>query len=290
MEQAKDFKLYKWQGLGNDFIILVSDQCDPSANSDLAVKLCNRHYGIGGDGLIYLFKDDEYFINMVIFNADGSLAGMCGNGIRCLAAMANRLGWIALGEETAVKIGDSVKKVTVLNHDPYLVKVDMGEPTDLKKIKGELPNGIKYEGLEVNMGNPHLALILPHFLMETEDEDGHRQRRFTWPDVSTYGAQLEYTSDDPQRAQDGQNVEFVIPQDKNNLHMRVWERGVGETLACGTGACASFVAAHNLGLCGSEVVVHLPGGRLAIAYVANGHVMMTGPAEFVFEASIPANN
>ncbi len=286
MDQIKELKLYKWQGLGNDFIILVSDQCDTSANSDLAVKLCNRHYGIGGDGLIYLFKDNEHIINMVIFNADGTLAGMCGNGIRCLAAMAYRLGWITLGEETAVKVGHSIKKVTVLSHDPYLVKVDMGKPTDLKKVNGQLSDGTDYEGLEVSMGNPHLALILPHYLMEAEDEEGHRQRCFAWPDVLTYGPKLEYASDDPQRAQGGQNVEFVIPQDKNNLHMRVWERGVGETLACGTGACASFVAAHEFGLCGSEAVVHLPGGRLAIAYGASGHIMMTGPAEFVFEASM----
>lgn len=289
MDQVQELKLCKWQGLGNDFILLVSDQCDTTRNSAWAVKLCDRHYGVGGDGLIYLFKDSEQIINMVIFNADGTLAGMCGNGIRCLAAMAYRLGWIGLGEETIVKVGDSNKKVTVLSCDPYLVKVDMGEATDLKKVVGQLPDGTAYEGWEVNMGNPHLALILPHYLMEAEDEEGDRRSHLAWPDVLSYGPQLEYSSTNPQRAQDGQNVEFVIPQDKNNLHMRVWERGVGETLACGTGACASFVAAHQSGLCRSAAVVHLPGGRLAIAYGANDHIMMTGPAEFVFEASLSIN-
>lgn len=286
MEQGKEVKFYKWQGLGNDFIILIGDPGDISETSPLATKLCDRHYGIGGDGLIYLFKGSDQIINMVIFNADGTLAGMCGNGIRCLAAMAYRLGWIVLGEETIVKVGQSLKKVTVLSREPYLIKVDMGKPTDLKKVNGQLPDHIEYEGMEVNMGNPHLALILPHYLMKAESENGAKQCQFSWPDILAYGPELEHASVDTKRAHDGQNVEFVIPQDKNNLHMRVWERGVGETLACGTGACASFVAAHSLGLCGSEVVVHLPGGRLAIAYDNNGHVMMTGPAEFIFEASV----
>ena len=127
---------------------------------------------------------------------------------------------------------------------------------------------------------------MPHYLMENEATGIGKKRSFNWPNIAVLGPKMEFESTNSRRAQDGQNVEFVIPQDKNNLHMRVWERGVGETLACGTGACASFVAAHSLGLCGSEAVVHLPGGRLAIAYNGDGHIVMTGPAEYVFEASV----
>ncbi|MGM9998704.1 MAG: diaminopimelate epimerase [Candidatus Bruticola sp.] len=281
-------KFYKWQGLGNDFIILTSSNFDPSGFSPLAVRLCDRHYGVGGDGLIYLFKDDDNIINMVIFNADGSLAGMCGNGIRCLAAMAHRLGWITLGEETPVKVGRSLKLVTVLSDSPYLVKVDMGKAECLRENKGRLPgvNGTEYTGLEIDMGNPHLVLMLSHSCIEISETEKDMTPVFRWPDISACGAELEHCSSDEERAVGGQNVEFVIPQNKNHLHMRVWERGVGETLACGTGACASFVAANRLGLCGESAVVHLPGGRLSIAYGPRQHIMMTGPAVFVFEAYI----
>ncbi|MGM9991384.1 MAG: diaminopimelate epimerase [Candidatus Bruticola sp.] len=281
-------ELFKWQGLGNDFIILVSNHFENSEFSSLAVRLCDRHYGIGGDGLIYLFQDDSHIINMVIFNADGSLAGMCGNGIRCLAAMAHRLGWIALGEETPVKVSNSLKLVTVLSDSPYLVKVDMGQPQFLGERTGHLPDaeGTEYTGLDIDMGNPHFVLMLPHFLMEVANDDKGRKKKFKWPDVAACGSALERCSPDESRASGGQNVEFVIPQDHNNIHMRVWERGAGETLACGTGACASFAAANRLGLCGDSVVVHLPGGRLAIAYDHNQHITMTGEACFVFEAYI----
>ncbi|MBQ7529876.1 diaminopimelate epimerase [bacterium] len=245
-------KFYKWEGLGNDFIILCAE---PDENSSkLAKKVCNRHLGVGGDGLIYLFLR-QGLLHMEIFNSDGTIANMCGNGIRCLAGEAHRLGLLNLRERTAVMTRSGLRYVTVEDSDPYKVTVDMGRA----KIAVQHDKCVK-----VDVGNPHLVIFL-----DSEDE----LNSFTLMREGEILDKLE---------PGGINVEFAYPADKNIIKVRVWERGAGETKACGTGACAVTAAANYLNLCNERVDVQLPGGILSIN-LEDEHIFMCGSANLVFE-------
>jgi len=270
----------KMHGLGNDFILINGfTQTIPADYSALSVELCQQHFGVGADGLILTLpsQGEEDFI-MRIFNNDGSEAEMCGNGIRCVAMFAWEEGFCRK-EEMKVKTGAGMICPHVffdgMGH-PAKVRVDMGKP---RLRPSEIPVLLAGEKILrhpliledwqieitcVSMGNPHCII----FVDDVEN----------YP-VETLGPIIETHPLFPAKT----NVEFVEVLSANKIRMRVWERGCGITLACGTGACASAVASHLCGFTGEETEVALPGGLLHIAYKPGEHVFMTGPAQKVFK-------
>jgi diaminopimelate epimerase len=272
-------QFWKMQGLGNDFIVVDNRNSvvDEANMAGLARRLCERHLSIGADGLLLFSNSAVADVKMRVFNADGSEAEMCGNGIRCLAKYCYESG-IAKKSELTVQTLAGVKQVwiTAENGVVKAVKVDMGMPVWTRSqipMRGE---GIcincdlqvdeeNYKATCLSMGNPHCVIFV-----EKLDE---------FP-VEYVGHLVENHEAFPKRT----NVEFVQLTGKNELKVRVWERGCGETLACGTGACAAAVAANRLGKVGGKVKVRLTGGDLQVE-VAD-HVFMTGPAEKVFEGKV----
>lgn len=279
----------KMQGIGNDFIIMdfYSRQLPEKIDfGEVAKKLCDRHFGIGADGLILIFPSKKYEFMMRIFNFDGSEAQMCGNGIRCFARYVydHRLtSHIKFSVETLA--GEIIPALVFDNKESKTIKgitVDMGKP---RLTEREIPmignseksiinhdilfeNGDHFQITCVSMGNPHCVIF-------TEDV-----RNFP---VKEVGPVIEKHNIFPEKT----NVEFVQPVNESEMIFRVWERGVGETMACGTGACAAAVAGVlNHRTC-RRVIVHLAGGDLKIDWREdNGHVYMTGPAEYVFEGTV----
>ncbi|MDP8236938.1 MAG: diaminopimelate epimerase [Candidatus Erginobacter occultus] len=264
----------KMQGLGNDFILLN----DPDARLRLepeAIRfLCDRHFGVGADGVIIVSPSERADLKMKIFNSDGSEAEMCGNGIRCFALYARDRG-LSSGTEMAVETGAGIIRPRIERDQ---VAVDMGEPVfDAEKIPVNLPGevvdypvvfaGRKVEITCVSMGNPHCVIFLP---------PGEE------PPVTELGPVIETDPLFPAKI----NVEFIRVRNPGEIDFAVWERGAGITLACGTGACAAVVAAARTGRTGREVLVHLPGGDLKIEWKENNHVFMTGPAVEVFRGKI----
>ncbi|MEB3334370.1 MAG: diaminopimelate epimerase [Cyanobacteriota bacterium] len=273
----------KYQGLGNDFL-LFDLRRQPSrgeslpANPELVRRLCDRRFGVGADGVILaLPAEGGGELRMRIFNADGSEAEMCGNGIRCLARfLADRDGD---GPGRLWDVETAAGRIRPELGDGGQVRVDMGPPflepasvpTTLETGGAGLPQG-ELEALgrwwtvaAAGMGNPHV--VVPVAEAAAEDLEG-------------LGAALEVHPAFPARA----NVHLVQVLHPGHLVMRVWERGAGVTLACGTGACATLVACHLLGLSEREARLDLPGGPLWVAWDAtSGHVFMTGPAEPVFD-------
>ena len=268
-------------GAGNDYIYVNCFEervDDPSA---LAVKLSDRHFGVGGDGVILICPSDKADVRMRMFNLDGSEGKMCGNGIRCVARYAYERG-IAVKTEMTVETASGIKTLylAVENGKVLSVRVDMGEPSficrDIPVISDmeefiDMPVealGRSFDITCVSMGNPHAVM----FVEDTENTD-----------VERIGRAIENHPMFPERT----NVEFIEAVDEKTLRMRVWERGSGETLACGTGACASLAAAARLGICGRTAKLILLGGELIIEWSeADGHIYMTGPAEFVFDGEI----
>jgi diaminopimelate epimerase len=258
----------KLQGLGNDYVY-VDGLARPFAEPDpagLARRVADRHFGVGGDGLIAILPGQRAPFRMRIWNADGSEGEMCGNGIRGLAKYVFERGY-ARDEEFDVETLAGLMRVRVFPEGGRVgrVRVDMGEPRF-----GQAEETLDVEGESrrvtlVSMGNPHCVLFVP---------DAR-----TAP-VGELGPRIERHPAFPNRT----NVEFVSPAGPQRLFMRVWERGSGETLACGTGACASVVAATLTGRVrrGGPVAVDLLGGQLEIEWAADGHVLMTGPTVEVF--------
>ena len=244
---------------------------------ELARMLCNRRFGIGADQLLLLGSSFVSDFKMAIFNADGSEVEMCGNGIRCLAKYI----WDRkISTRDVLKI-ETVAGVIQPERIGNLIRVDMGAPVlEADKIPVELKSAtpIIDHPLKVNdrvfkitcvsMGNPHAVIFL------NEDVDG-------FP-VAVYGPVIENNSIFPNKT----NVEFVNVLNKKEMKMRVWERGSGETLACGTGASASAVAAMLKGLTEKKVTIHLLGGDITVEWPGDGRVYMTGPAVEVFEGKI----
>lgn len=271
----------KVQGLGNDFVLV---NCLEEKNlpdfGELAVRVCDRNFGVGADGLVLILAPDspENHIKMRIFNSDGSEPEMCGNAIRCFAKYVFEKGII---KEKIIRVetlgglripelimeGDQIKAVKVDMGEPILKPADIPMVAEGDKVVANLVSvGDKqFKVTAVSMGNPHAVV----FVDKIVDEE-----------LKTFGPQLEKHSLFPKKT----NVEFVEVLSDSEVNMRVWERGAGETLACGTGACATVVASVLNGLTSRQVTVHLAGGDLVIEWSAeNNHVYMTGPAVTVFE-------
>ena len=271
----------KMHGCGNDYVYINCFEETVEDPAALAVRLSDRHKGIGGDGVILICPSDVADAQMRMFNLDGSEGKMCGNGIRCVAKYVFDHG-IARKEELKIETLSGVKTCLIHeeNGEAVSVTVDMGEailrpgeipvalPGDCVIHQNvEVAGGI-YEITCVSMGNPHCVIF-------GEDPDGL--------ELSEIGPRFEHDPLFPQ----GVNTEFIQVLDGHTLKMRVWERGSGETMACGTGACASAVAAVLCGYCpmGEDILVRLRGGDLTIRYEQD-RVWMTGEAVTVFEGTV----
>lgn len=277
-------KFTKMHGCGNDYIYIDCFEETVTNESELAVSLSDRHFGIGGDGIILIKKGTKADFEMVMYNADGSRGAMCGNGIRCVAKYVYDKGYtdktsFSIESMGAVKYID----VTVENGKVVLAKVDMGAPI-LKSadvpVKSEKEKVIsqkitvadrEFDMTCVSMGNPHAVMFI-------DEHPGDF-------DLDFYGAKFECNTDIfPNKV----NAEFAKVVDRKNIEMRVFERGTGETLACGTGTCATVVAAILNGYTDNDVTVHLIGGDLQIQWSGKEEdsVFMTGPAACVFTGEI----
>jgi diaminopimelate epimerase len=274
-----DLRFTKMHGCGNDFVVVDDLAGEWDFDEDAISLLCDRHFGIGADGLILLRRatDPEADFFMVYHNADGSLAEMCGNGVRVFARFLDESGLLD-GDTVAVQTLGGIKRIEIIRDSTgmfALARVDMGTPelsaadipttlvgdpvvdTMVSTELGDVPVTC------VSMGNPHAV---------------------TWFDdvetapVTTLGPLVETADSFPNKT----NVEFAHVAAPDRIRLRVWERGVGETLACGTGACATLVAAALTGRTGRRATVELPGGDLDIEWTEAGSVLMTGPAETVF--------
>lgn len=270
----------KMQGLGNDYVYVDNIHQNVENASLLAKKISNRHFGVGSDGLILIEKNEIADFKMTMFNQDGSQAEMCGNGIRCVGKFVYDKG---LTDKTEISIetlaGVKHLDLNIKNGKVFNVKVDMGnpilEPDKIPVISAENPvQNLKIKAIDkeftffcLSMGNPHAVTVV-------EDV-----KDFS---IEKYGPIIEEDSHFPNKT----NVEFVEIKDKENIKMRVWERGAEETLACGTGACASVIACVLKGLVSRIVNVELLGGNLHIEWKKeNNHVYMTGPAVTVFDGT-----
>ena len=271
----------KYHGLGNDFILIDNRRSnEPYLSPELAIKYCDRHFGIGADGVIFLLPDSGDTYRMRIFNSDGSEPEMCGNGIRCLAKFMQDLEILALENSYSIQTNAGIMGVK-LNADGQIT-VDMGEPrllaqeipttlaeSDQKVINLPLEvDGKVWNITTVSMGNPHCITFVT-------DVDSIP--------LTELGVKFEQHLGFPQRT----NVEFIEVVNSSYIKMRVWERGAGITLACGTGACASVVAGVLNGKCDRLCTVNLPGGNLKINWdISTNHVLMTGTADKVFTGII----
>lgn len=279
-------KFTKMHGLGNDYVYMdCTKSGEPKDVISLAKFVSNRHFGVGSDGLILICKSDTCDFKMRMFNVDGSEAQMCGNGIRCVGKFVYDKGLTSKTEITVETLAGVKKlKLQVVEGKVEKVEVDMGEPIlepeRIPVVSNEYPvKNLKLEacGKEftftcVSVGNPHAVTIV-----DNVDEF----------DVEKYGKKLEVDTHFPEKA----NIEFVQIVDKNTIKMRVWERGSGETFACGTGASAVAVACNLNGVTENDVTVKLLGGELKIKWnKENNHIYMTGPAVTVFEGELEDYN
>jgi len=283
----------KMHGTGNDMVMLdcIRGEAPDTDMSELSVRVCDRHFGVGGDGLILLLEDDEADYRMRMWNPDGSEAEMCGNGIRCFGKYLFDAGFI---EARAISVAtmQGVQHIEILpgqarGQDTLQVRVDMGAPRllrsqilmtivegnggDSRVINYPLDvNGQTYRITAVSMGNPHVVI----FVDDVE----------TVP-LKELGLQIEHHELFPART----NVHFVQEMGRGKFWVRHWERGAGDTLACGTGACAAVVAASLNGKLPSDdrrALAQLPGGDLHIEWAQSDKVWMTGPAVTVFEGAL----
>ena len=272
-------KFWKMHGLGNDFVVFDNraGKLDDSESANLAVRLCERRFSVGADGLLLLSNSSVADVRMRVFNADGSEAEMCGNGIRCFAKYCYENN-IVSKKEMAVETLAGVKQtgLTTKHGSVTSVSVDMGKPTlerSALPMSGEgncINEPLSIEGIEyritcLTIGNPHCVI----FVDNVEE----------FP-VQQVGPRIENHKLFPKKT----NVEFAQVVNKNELKLRVWERGCGETLACGTGACAAVVAGTLLQKVGNKVIVHLLGGDLTVEY--SERLLLNGPAERVFEGKL----
>jgi diaminopimelate epimerase len=277
-------KFTKMHGLGNDFVMVdgFQEHLAEATLPDLARRVCDRHFGVGGDGLILALPSDKADFRMRLINSDGSEAEHCGNGIRCVAKLVYDRGHTQSREITVETIGRiNVLQLFAESGKIETVRVDMAEPIfDRGRIPmtGPADSECIDEPLEVGGGELRFTAVSmgnPHVVTFVDDPD-------QFP-VTQLGPLVENHPTFPRRT----NVEFIQVLGREELKMRVWERGAGETLACGTGACASLVAAHRTGRAGRKAVVHLRGGDLRIEWSDDNHIYMTGPAVTVFEGDYP---
>ncbi len=264
------------QGIGNDYIYINCFEERVKTPSKLAVAMSDRHFGVGSDGLILIMPSQVADVKMRIFNADGSEAQMCGNGIRCVAKYSHHYG---LSKSDKIKIetlsGIKTAELITVNGKVSQVRVDMGEP---KLLRNDIPmlgkntnvinepllvDGVSLNITCVSMGNPHCIILV--------DDVGSVQLPIT-------GKAIEYHKVFPERT----NAHFAQVVSPNKIKMRSWERGSGETLACGTGAVAVCIACVLNKVTERIVTTYLPGGELKIEWASDNKTYMTGPAEFVF--------
>src|SRR5581483_11839380 len=277
-----ELRVWKYHGTGNDFVLLVDLAGVRPLNPGVVSALCDRRVGVGADGVIRVTRSDDGAFFMDYWNADGSVAEMCGNGIRCLGKLVYEHGLTDLteldvGTRAGVRHltlhldGRTVRAVTVGMGPPSFTRAEIpmaGPPDGRFQLEPFEAGGRTFKATAVSMGNPHLVLFA--------DEDP------ATIDVRAIGPSIERHELFPERT----NVEFVAVED-GGLTVRVWERGVGETMACGTGACAALVAANEAGLVARRANVRFPGGVLDVER-GPAEVLLTGPAERVFEASLDA--
>ncbi len=276
-------KFFKYQGCGNDFIILDATQKDWEPVADiktLGKKVCHRNFGVGADGLLLIEKSKKADIKLKIVNSDGSVPEMCGNGIRCVAKYMHEYKKtnkpsLEIETDAGLRTVDMLVKNGVLEG----LRVDMGEPIVISSLIPIIsPSSQTFIRKEfrvddrvffftaISMGNPHAITFIDSLDFNFEK----------------YGAMMEFNELFPQRT----NVEFVKVHAPDRVEVKVWERGAGPTLACGTGACAVVVAGNLEGKLARFVRVTLPGGTLEIDWREDNHVFMTGPAEKVFEGEV----
>ena len=253
----------KMHGAGNDFIIFDPGEVEGTNLPDLARKVCDRHFGVGADGILVPAPSDSADLEMVYLNSDGSPSEMCGNGLRCLARYARDYELVE-NEALTVETGAGSKKV--LLYDNGSSRVDMGAPGFDSEVKLH-----GYTFLRVSIGNPHAVAFLRS---ETEVEA---------LDLKAVGPPVENDPLFPEKT----NVEFAYARGRHEVRMRIWERGAGETLASGSGSCAVAVAAIRTGLAESSVAVRLDGGCVEIGWAGEDEpVYMTGSAEYVCEGEL----
>lgn len=257
----------KMHGLGNDYLYVYGDV--PENIKELSIKLSERHFGAGSDGMIYISPSEIADFKMRIFNADGSEAKMCGNGIRCVGKYVYDKGYT---DKKHLKIetlsGIKTLDLNVSNGKVKMVSVGMGKAIVSESLVLNI-DGENVECIPVSVGNPHAV----NFVSDIEKAP-----------LLSLGPKIEHHSAFP----DGVNAEFVEVIDEHTLRMRVWERGSGVTMACGTGACGVAAAAINQGYCSfdDEISVVLDGGTLKIKVSPDYSVTMTGPAEMIYEGDV----
>ena len=280
-KEAAVMRFTKMQGIGNDYIYVNCFEETVADPERLSVKISDRHFGIGADGLVMIMPSEKADLRMRIFNADGSEAKMCGNASRCIGKYAYERGLVHKDEITLeTNSGIKILKLKIKNEAVTSVSVNMGkvsfEPRDIPAVSEEPlinslldVNGTEYRVTAVSVGNPHCVI----FGGDPDDTD-----------VEGIGKHIEFHQMFPERV----NVEFAQILPDHKIKMRVWERGSGETLACGTGACATAAAAVKNGYFsyGEEITVILRGGELYITVYEDGTVIKRGGAEFVFDGEI----
>ena len=264
---VKTVKFTKMQGLGNDYVYINCFEEKIDHPSELAIRISDRHFGIGSDGLVLIRPCETADFEMKMYNADGSEAEMCGNASRCIGKYVYERG-LTGKKEITLKTGAGIKRLMIReeNGKAASVRVDMGKP-EVESIRETIvAGGRPYTITRVSTGNPHAVIFV-----DNADEY----------DVHTIGKLIENHPAFPNRT----NVEFATVIDRSHIRMRVWERGSGETLACGTGACATLTAAAVNGLTEEKAVLKLNGGDLLIE-LKDGIVYQEGPAEFVFDGEL----
>ena len=280
--ERRTMKFTKMHGLGNDYVYVNCFDETVENPAEVSIKVSDRHFGIGSDGLVLIKPSDVADFRMDMFNADGSQAEMCGNAIRCVGKYVYDHG-MTEKESISVETLAGIKYLdfTVEEGKVTWVTVDMGEPelrpefipvvSENEKVINEVIHAVgkDWEMTCVSMGNPHCVIFI-----------GEPVKDFPLHEI---GPQFESHERFPKRI----NTEFIEVLDRKTVNMRVWERGSGETMACGTGACASTVAAILCGHTDDEITLHLPGGDLLVRWNRdNNRVYMTGPATIVFDGEI----
>lgn len=297
---GKKIKFMKMEGCGNDYIYIDGAKYPIDNKPEIVRQLSDRHFGIGGDGVIFIQPSTQADFEMEMYNADGSRGEMCGNGIRCVAKFVYDTGMTDKKDLTIESFG-KVKRLQLTldeNQKVSSVSVDMGVPIlEAEEIPVQTASadgpvvlqplvqiplsilGTEYKASCVSMGNPHAVLFFP------EEGKSKEEKIRCIEDMKIFeiGPHIEHHKAFPART----NTEFAAVLDRNHIRMRVWERGAGETLACGTGACATVVAAILQNLTERKVTMHLTGGDLQIEWKKeDGHIYMTGPARTVFVGEI----
>ena len=280
---------YKYQGAGNDFVITDNMDLTLGEKSKIAAEVCDRRFGVGADGFIAAEPSETSDVKMAFYNADGSEAGMCGNGIRCFSKFVFDMGIVDKSEFT-VETGDGEKHINIINSSELVteVKVDMGFYSEITQIMCSIDDGGVIAGYqtEKNAENDSFEafvthLGVPHAVVFADNAGDGMNTLNTL--AERFGHDIEYSEKfAPART----NVNFVKIIDKEHILCSTWERGAGKTLACGTGACSSAAAAYLNRGCGDAINVKMPGGEVTVSFGKDCTVFMQGTAVLTFKGSV----